>query len=371
VLALAFWWVIRTSLGGLGAQLDAVRHEPRPPFEKARPRIEGILVKRNTAERKRALSDLLWSKYHARLDDRDRSPQALAAAHEDTPDAALATWDGGTLTVRAFFAQLDMRELSSVPPGLAAAALEERMRAMVNEPLALREARARALDRTPEVEESTRRFREGLMEGALYDEYVLKGITVTDDEVRSWYDAHRAELVAPEKRRVSHIVVATEDEAKDVKARLAAGESFEELVKTHSKDKGSIKGDGDLGWIVAKDVPPDFAPVLALAEGEVSDPLPSKFGFHLVKVVGIVAARPLEWDEAKADVRKRVEQQKQREKRALWVQRLRAESQIQVSRSGVKAFVQQGAPDAAAAQSVREEGAHAKNMPAIPGHPAQ
>jgi parvulin-like peptidyl-prolyl isomerase len=362
--------VIRTGKGWHVVQLESVREEERPPFDKARARVEGILTRRKTADRKRALSDLLWSKYHARLEDRDRSPQALAAAHKETPDAAVATWDGGSLTVREFFARLDMRELSAVPAGLAEAALEERMRAMVNEPLALLEARARGLDRAPEVEEATRRFREGLMEGALYDGYVLKDVAVTDEDVRAWYDGHRAELVAPERRRVSHIVVPTVDEAKDVKGRLDAGESFEELVQTRSKDTGSAKGEGDLGWIVAKDVPPEFAAVLALAEGQVSDPLPSKFGFHLVKVDVIVPARPLEWEEAKADVRKRLEQQKRREKRALWVRRLRAESDIDVSRSGLQAFLKQGALDVPAAQSVREEGPHAKNVPARPGHPA-
>src|SRR6185436_12240097 len=104
---------IRTSQGWHVARLESVRDAERPPLEKARTRIEGILTKRRTAERKRALSELLWSKYHARLADRDRSPQALAAAHKETPDAALATWDGGALTVRAFFAQLDMRELAT------------------------------------------------------------------------------------------------------------------------------------------------------------------------------------------------------------------------------------------------------------------
>jgi parvulin-like peptidyl-prolyl isomerase len=363
--------VFRTGRGWHVVQLESVRDEERPPFEKARPRIEGILVKRKTAERKTAFSELLWSKYHARLADRDRSPAALAAAHKETPEAAVATWDGGALSVREYFARLDMRELAAVPPGLAADALEERMRGMVNEPLCLLEARARGLDHAPEVEDATRRFREGLMEGALYDGYVLKDVAVTDEEVRAFYDAHRAELLSPEKRRVSHILVATEEEAQDVKRRLDAGESFAELVTSRSKDAASLKAGGDLGWIVAKDVPPDFAPVLSLGEGETSGPLPSKFGFHLVKVVSVVPARPLEWDEAKADVRKRLEQQKRREKRALWVERLRADSKIEVSRSGLRSFAKQAQPEPPPTQSVREGDAPAKNVRGLSPHPAQ
>ena len=82
---------------------------------------------------------------------------------------------------------------------------------------------------------------------------------------------------------------------------------------------------------------------LQVAEGEVSAPLESKFGFHVVKVVNIVAARPLGWEEARADIRKKLVQRKQRERRALWVQRLRAASSIQVSRSGLGAFTRSSA----------------------------
>jgi parvulin-like peptidyl-prolyl isomerase len=363
--------VFRTPKGWHVVQLESVRDEQRPPFDKARPRIEGLLAKRKTAESKRALAERLWATYHARLADRERTPAALAAAHKDTPEAVVASWDGGALTVREFFARLDMRELAAVPPGMAGAALEERMRGMVNEPLSVLEARARGLDRAPEVEEATRRFREGLMQGALYDGYVLKDVTVAEDEVRAYYDEHRGELVSPEKRRVSHILLPTREEAADVKRRLDAGEAFDELVATRSKDAASVKAGGDLGWIVAKDVPAGFAPVLALAEGEVSDPLESRFGFHVVKIASIVPARPLEWEEAKADVRKKLEQETRREKRGLWVQRLRAESEVEVSRSGIKAFVRDRAPDAPSAQSMREEGHTAKNMRGMSPHPVE
>ena len=361
----------RTAKGWHVVQLESVRDEERPPLEKARPRIEGILAKRRTAERKRALSDLLWTKYHARLTDRERTPAALASAHEETPEAVVASWDGGALTVREFFARLDRRELATVPTGMAAAALEERMRGMVNEPLCVLEARARGLDRAPEVEEATRRFREGLMQGALYDGYVLKDVAVGEDEVRAYYDEHRAELVAPEKRRVSHILLATREEAEDVKRRLDAGEAFDELVAARSKDASSAQAGGDLGFVVAKEVPAGFAPVLALAEGEVSDPLESRFGFHVVKVASIVPARPLAWEEANADVRKKLEQLKRREKRALWVARLRADSDVEVSRSAIKAFVRERAPEAPGAQSVRQEGHSAKNMRGMSPHPVE
>jgi parvulin-like peptidyl-prolyl isomerase len=363
--------VFRTADGWHVVRLESVRDEERPPLDKARVKIEGILKKRKTAEKRRALGERLWTKYHARLAEGDRSPAALAAAHKETPDTPVAAWDGGTLTVREFFARLDMRELAGVPAGLAAAALEERMRAMATQPLALLEARARRLDRAPDVEEATRRFREELMEGALYDGYVLKDVAVTDDEVRAWYDGHRAELVAPEKRRVRHILLETEPDARDVRRRLDAGESFEELAAARSKDASSARAGGDLGWIVARDVPAGFAPVLSLAEGEVSAPLQSKFGFHIVEVVSIVAERPLGFDEAKLGVRERLEQQKRREKRAVWVKRLRDESDVEVSARAVKTFTRERAPEAQDAQSVRDGGGAAKNVRSMPAHPAQ
>jgi parvulin-like peptidyl-prolyl isomerase len=178
------------------------------------------------------------------------------------------------------------------------------------------------------------------MEGALYEDFVLKKVTVSDEEVKAWYEAHQADFVEPEKRRVAHIVVPTKEEAEEVRKSIAEGQPFEMLVKTKSTDTASQKQMGDLGWITKREATGEFEKVFTLAEGEISEPIQSKFGYHVMRVTRIQPERPLDFDEARESIRKKVLDQKQREARAVWVRKLREASTIVISNSGIRKFVE-------------------------------
>jgi foldase protein PrsA len=182
------------------------------------------------------------------------------------------------------------------------------------------------------------------MERALYADFVLKDVHVTDDDVRAYYEAHRTELTAPEKRRVAHIVVPSEEEAREIREKLNAGESFVALVTARSSDAASVKKGGDLGWITKKEASGDFEKVFSLEEGQVTEPLKSKFGWHVIKVEKIVPERPQTLDEAKESVRKTLTELKQRDARTVWVRKLREAATIRVSESGIRKFVESNAP---------------------------
>jgi peptidyl-prolyl cis-trans isomerase D len=153
-------------------------------------------------------------------------------------------------------------------------------------------------------------------------EYILldaetAGSTIDVDEelLRGYYDKNQDEFGLPEQRQASHILIlaasdtdqAAEDEAKakiDALAqRLSDGESFEELAKQNSQDPGSAASGGDLGFFAKGVMDPAFeAAVFALQEGEVSEPVRSSFGFHLIKLTGIKDGNVKPFDEARAEV---------------------------------------------------------------------
>ncbi|HVO09260.1 MAG TPA: peptidyl-prolyl cis-trans isomerase [Vicinamibacteria bacterium] len=336
--------VMRTAAGWEVVRLEQVKDVEKPKLEEAKARIEGILTRRLLAERKKQLGGSLWGKYHASLTDAPRDLHALARAAKEAPDLKLATWDGGSLAVREFWPQIDMGALGSLPPFRVQEEIDDRLRAAVNAPLALLEAKARGLEAVPQVKEAAHRHQQDLMESALYQDYVLKDVKVSDADVKAYYDAHRTELVVPEKRHVAHIVAPTAEQAQELRRRLEAGEAFEELARD-STDLQTAQSGGDLGWITAKEVPPDFAPVLKLNEGEVSAPLPSKFGFHLVRVVKIQPARELTLEEARKDLQQKLLEQRQREARLVWVKQLRAAAQIRYNDRNIRAFVRQSQRD--------------------------
>lgn len=336
--------VFRTPDGWEIVQLEATEPVERPPYEQAARRIEGILKKRKLETRRRELSSFLWNKYHVHRADIDLGPEGLHDAIQKKGDEPIASWDGGKLTVKEFAQQVNWQEVAGLLQGRFRTELEERLRQAVNEPLARLEAKSRDLAKVPEVAQAVRRYREDLMERALYADFILKNLQVTDDEVRAFYEGHKSEFTAPERRRVAHIVVPSLEEAQEIRKKAEAGESFPALVRAHSTDTTSIKQAGDLGWITKKEASGDFEKVFSLEEGQISEPLKSKFGWHLVKVEKITPERPMSLEEAKEAIRKKVLEQKQREARAVWVKKLRDASTIRISNSGIREFVKNNAP---------------------------
>ena len=122
-------------------------------------------------------------------------------------------------------------------------------------------------------------------------------VTVKDDELQAAYEKETANL--SEQRRAAHILIEVNDKVTDaqakakieeVQARLAKGEQFEALAKEFSQDPGSASNGGDLGFAGPGVYDPDFeAALYALNKDQVSAPVRSTFGWHLIKLLGVEA----------------------------------------------------------------------------------
>ncbi len=316
----------------------------KPSFDAARERIAGILRKRKLAALRAAFSAELWKKYGARLaDDIDVSPRSYQKLGKRAPATVLARWRGGSLDVQTFSSGLDLDALAALPEFASSAHLADLLRKTVNDALARLEVAARNISDQPEVAAATKAFRERLMENALYSDYLLRGVELQESEARAWYETHRDDWVAPERRHVAHIVVATREQAEALLERLANGEAFEKLAAAESADTQTARRGGDLGWISAEQTPPDFEPVLSLAAGEVSAPLSSSFGWHLIKTIAVEPSRQQSYEEVADRLRQQLLDNKRTAKRAEWIERLRAATPIELRSKAIAAFAKQSA----------------------------
>jgi peptidyl-prolyl cis-trans isomerase C len=120
------------------------------------------------------------------------------------------------------------------------------------------------------------------MEGLLTS--VAKSATTEEAERKAYDEAAKAQPPEPEVH-ARHILLPTEEEAKAALARIKAGEDFAKIATELSKDPA---GDGgDLGWFTKDRMVPEFAdPAFKLEPGQVSDPVKSQFGWHIIKVEG-------------------------------------------------------------------------------------
>lgn len=142
--------------------------------------------------------------------------------------------------------------------------------------------------------------------GKVYDN-VTKDVVVTDDEIKNYYNMNQTSFTEkPNTMNVSHILLKTEDEAKKIKERLDKGEDFATLAKEYSIEEAAKTTGGDLGEIQYNDSRYDQTFVLAamaLKEGQISNPVSTQFGYHIIKVTKKTEYPVLPLDKVKEDIK--------------------------------------------------------------------
>jgi len=125
---------------------------------------------------------------------------------------------------------------------------------------------------------------------------------VTDQAMRKVYEDAVKQMGQEPEVHARHILVPTEDEAKAILADLKKGADFAELAKQKSKDPGAAEG-GDLGYFTKEQMVPEFSDVaFKLDKGQLSDPVKTQFGWHIIKVED-KRTKPLpEFDQVKSQI---------------------------------------------------------------------
>ena len=146
------------------------------------------------------------------------------------------------------------------------------------------------LDQTPEFQAALSAFRTQALARAAIDE-ALKDVAATEEEAKKFYDENPDEFTQPERVHVRHILVSDDVTSADTVARVQAdlksGVSFDEVAKTVSLCPSSAQG-GDLGEVSRGQMVPEFeeAAFALKNPGDLSEPVKTQFGWHIVKLEG-------------------------------------------------------------------------------------
>lgn len=140
----------------------------------------------------------------------------------------------------------------------------------------------------------------------------LKGISVSDEEIKAYYDANKAQFNKGEAVSAKHILVESEEKCNEILASITNGEkTFEDAAKESSTCPSGQKG-GDLGQFGKGQMVPEFEQAAFAAEiGQVVGPVKTQFGFHLIKVEAKNEAEAAAFEEVKENIRRNLVQQKQ------------------------------------------------------------
>ena len=205
----------------------------------------------------------------------------VASAEEKT-DTVVAKVNGQAIT------EADMRyaenelggELANLPPEVKRRALAEYL---IDNTLFADAAEGAKLSATPEYEQQMGYLKRRVLR-ELYFNKTLKD-TIKEDEAKKIYSERVAQLKPEEEIAASHILVDSEDKAKELRAKIAAGADFAQVAKENSTDTGSKDQGGVLGYFGHGQMVPEFeAAAFKLEKGQISEPVHTSFGWHIIKV---------------------------------------------------------------------------------------
>jgi peptidyl-prolyl cis-trans isomerase C len=215
----------------------------------------------------------------------------LSCAREE-PGEELARVDDYVITEQTLQDRIEgmppyMKQQISTPEGR-----RRFIEALVEEEVIVREALKRGLDATPEFKKEMEMRERDFLVRLFYDKVIMAEAAPPDSEVTAYYQAHMDDYAVPEHAIARHILLETRKQAVDIKNRIEAGDDFGELAREYSLDEQTRMREGLIHGRVERDAPirglgdvPELTEaIFSLKPGEVSEPIKTDLGYHLVRV---------------------------------------------------------------------------------------
>jgi peptidyl-prolyl cis-trans isomerase C len=180
---------------------------------------------------------------------------------------------------------------------------------LINLEVISQDAVKKGLDKQPEVVQQIELTRQTALANAYVLDFV-KTHPISEEAIKQEYESQKSHFGKTEYK-VDHILVDTEKEAQAIVAELKKkGSKFDKIAKKSSKDPGSKDKGGELGWTVPSTfVQPFGEAILKLKKGEISAPVQTQYGWHVIKLNDTRDLKIPSLEEAKGNLEKRLQQQ--------------------------------------------------------------
>ena len=244
----------------------------------------------------------------------------------------LARVNDEVLTLKEFKQQFEKIKPPRHRRGFRPEMREEIVEHWIETELLFQEARRRGTDRMPDLLEKLEDIKKQMATQTLIQEEMNK-VEVSDEEAAEYFKQHQSRFQTPEMAKVKHILVKAEEEAKEVQKRLNEGEEFEKLAREASIDARTKKRGGDLGSIDRRRCRRRFGlsfaeAAFSLKKGEISQPIKSRRGYHLIKLEEKIEVKEQTFDEVREQVKRMALREKKMKARQSFIESLRKKAYI-------------------------------------------
>lgn len=233
------------------------------------------------------------------------------------------------------------KELKSLPPQIQKVfegkeGRERLLDELVKKEMLYQEARNRGLENDPGYKQKLDEFRKLTLISLLLEKEIEDKVKIGEKEARAYYDTHKEEFMTNNQIRASHILVKTEDEANSILSEIKKGADFAKLAQSRSIDTGSAKNGGDLGYFSRGQMVPEFeGTAFKLKVGEVSRPVRTQYGYHIIKVTEKREGKPIEFDKIKDLVVQKLTAEKQKEVFDSYIESLKKRYDMEIKKEAL------------------------------------
>ena len=295
----------------LAGKGDSVR-----PFTEVREDI----VSRLTYLRRRQVHDELRVELKAKYGV-EVAPDSVVMAAEVGPEEELAVVAGTAIRRADLDDRMEvmpayMREQFQSPQGK-----KRLLEGVVDEEIFLREAKATGLDKQEDYKQEVERVRRSILVKNYIDRVIQERSEPTEEEVALYYEEHKSDFGFNEYAKARHILVSNDDDARRIRQQLDDGADFAELAREHSLDMMSRDEGGLIAQVILPQRPvqglgevPEFSRAcFNMKQGDISVPIKTAKGYHIIKIEERGSNYVLPFEEAREDVVQRVRMDKRGE----------------------------------------------------------
>jgi peptidyl-prolyl cis-trans isomerase C len=250
----------------------------------------------------------------------------------------LATIDDQKITLQEFNKELDKIPMNMKMLVASESGKKNYLDRLVVKKLLLKEVSKEKIENDKEFQERFNDIKEQLLIEALLKKKITAQTQMSEDDLKNYYEGHKEDFKKDREINTRHILLKTEEEAKQVQAKLQKGEDFTELAKKYSIDPNVRQTGGEIGFQPKGSLIPEFenAAHKLTKVGQVSGIVKTQFGYHIIRLEGVKPPSYVPLEEVKDFIKQKNAQEKQKEVLEKYIEELKKNSKITINEALLK-----------------------------------